>query len=66
MLKNKFFISFEQLEEFQWKFRNGMTYDSIKSHKKPGLNPLSMKLLLCACEAIHLLNKGMTSPYVQV
>ena len=36
MLTGKIFISSEQLEEFQWNFRNDVTYGNIKTHKKKG------------------------------
>ena len=40
MLTEKFFISSEQLENFNEIFRKDVTYDNIKSHKKAGFHPL--------------------------
>ena len=45
MLADKFFISSEQYEEFHDIFRKDVTYDYIKSHKKPGFHPLFRKYI---------------------
>ena len=39
----KIFIFSERLRNFNEIFRNDVTYDNIKSHKKPGLYPLPRK-----------------------
>ena len=39
----KIFKSSEQLEKFQWNFQEDVAYNNIKSHKKPGLYPVSRR-----------------------
>ena len=34
--------------------RKDVTYDNIKSHKKPGLDPLSLSLSLCLSVSLSL------------
>ena len=43
-MTEKIFISSER-PEFQWDFQKNVTYDNIKSHKKPGLHPLSRRYI---------------------
>ena len=40
LLMEKILISSERLEEFKRIFRKDVTYDNIKSHKKPGFQYL--------------------------
>ena len=35
----------ERVDEFQWGFQEDVTYDNIKSHKRPGLHPFSEKYI---------------------
>ena len=39
----KISISSERHDEFQRNAQENVTYDNLKSHKKPGLHPLSRK-----------------------
>ena len=41
----KIFISSERVEELNEIFRKVVTYDNIKSHKKPGLHPVPKRYL---------------------
>ena len=38
ILKKEIFKASEQLQEFHWIFRKGITYDNIKSQEKPGFH----------------------------
>ena len=42
-MRNKFLISFEQLEKFKWHFKKGVSYDDVKRHKKTRLHTFSEK-----------------------
>ena len=43
MLTEKIFILLNDLSNFNEIFRKDVTHDNIKSHKKPGLYPLSRR-----------------------
>ena len=45
MLKNKISYLPHEYRNFNVLFRKDITYDNIKSHKKPGLHPFSEKIV---------------------
>ena len=45
ILKEKIFVSSEQLQKLNEIFRKDVTYDNITSHKKPGHRPLSRRYI---------------------